>query len=230
MKNLKTVSKLFISLLCGIYLLSACEKEGSSSSAELGGDTNLTKNQVGNTSTGTIKLGGTASSINSQVKVVENNNGLIAVEFSFPISSSFSGTVDGIGNALYGEDFNKYKSSFIDSSGNFKGKFKFKNSSEGVAIVNASGKQAVIMKYDVNVGDKWTYTKKNGKIANYKVTKKSTTDDYDYGSLKIKTVQVERTSSEPGVTKIIYIGNHKFGLIGIEMYLEDGSVVKYTIS
>ncbi|MEA5064063.1 MAG: hypothetical protein VB043_04215, partial [Petrimonas sp.] len=85
MKNLKTVSKLFISLLCGFYLLSACEKEGSSSSAELGGDTNLTKNQVGNTSTGTIKLGGTASSINSQVKVVENNNGLIAVEFSFPI-------------------------------------------------------------------------------------------------------------------------------------------------
>lgn len=229
MKKNNLILRSFQCLICGIFLLFACEKEGESTSIELGGDTNLTANQVGSTSVGTIKLSGTGSNISSQIKVVENNNGFIDVEFSFPVSSSLNNTFISLGNALYREDFDKYKSSLIDSNGNFKGKFKIKNSSEGVALVNSSGKQAVIMKYDVNVGDKWSYTKKNGKVGNYKVVKKSTADDYDYGYLKIKTVQVERTSNEPGITKVLYIGNHKFGLVGIELYLEDGNVIKYSI-
>lgn len=226
MKNLKQISNLLLATLIGFLLVCACEKEGSSTGIELGGNTDLPQNQVGSSTTRTIKLGKTVPNINSKLKVIDNINGVVTAELSFTIPPEYNNTINNIGNTLYKEDFVKNKSSLIDTNGNLKWKFKVKNSSEGVAIVNTLGKQAVIMKYDVSVGDNWTYKKKNGQTANFKVIKKSTTDDYNFGFFNIKVVKVERTSNEPGISKIVYIGNHKFGLVGIEIHLEDGSIIE----
>lgn len=224
MKTFKQLFKVLLSVIFGLLLLSSCEKsEGSSPS--IGGDSNLDQNQVGNTETRTIKLGGSPR-INSTLKVVDNSNGIITADISFPVPSSFTDAFNNIGNGLYGADFSEKKSTSVDSNGNFNLRIKYKNTSEGVALVNSMGKQAVIMKYDTKVGDKWSYKKKSGKTVNYKVVKKSETDDYDFGFFNIKVVQVERTSNEPGVNKVVYTGNHKFGLVNVEFYLDDGSTIE----
>jgi len=228
---MKTIKAFLYSLFILAYLVTlliACKKDSPGSGNELGGDTNLAENAVGSTSTLTMNQSGVSSSPSTQMKVVGNASGIVSVEFSVPLSASQLSAIDNIGNALYGEDYRNNKATLIDQNGKLKGTYKFKNSSEGVAIVNSAGKQCVIMNYGANVGDKWTYTKENGTVATFTVTKKSTTDDYDYAFFKIKIVQVERISNEPGISKIVYIGNHKFGLVGIEMHLGDGSVIKST--
>jgi hypothetical protein len=61
------------------------------------------------------------------------------------------------------------------------------------------------------------------------VTAVSSTDDYFWNWMYIKTVTVEQDSRIPGVARIVYNANHKFGLVGVDIYMEDGSVVKVPI-
>jgi hypothetical protein len=57
-----------------------------------------------------------------------------------------------------------------------------------------------------------------------KVVSKSTTDDYFWAWMMIKTSGVEETGRGiPGVSKIEYQTNHKFGLVAIKAYFEDGT-------
>ena len=57
-----------------------------------------------------------------------------------------------------------------------------------------------------------------------KLPTKSTTDDYFWGWMMIKTIGVEETGRGiPGVSKIEYQTNHKFGLVAIKAYFEDGT-------
>jgi hypothetical protein len=41
----------------------------------------------------------------------------------------------------------------------------------------------------------------------------------------IKTITVEQDSRIPGISKIVYRFNHKFGLVSAEVIAEDGSKV-----
>jgi len=46
----------------------------------------------------------------------------------------------------------------------------------------------------------------------------------------IKTIHVEETGRNiPGVSKVEFIGNHKWGMVGIVVYFEDGSTKKIGI-
>jgi hypothetical protein len=46
----------------------------------------------------------------------------------------------------------------------------------------------------------------------------------------IKTVHVEETGRNiPGVSKIEFVGNHRFGMVGVKLYFEDGSTQNLTI-
>lgn len=226
MKNFKIL--VIHSLLCVgvLFTFSSCEKKEGDNGSVIGGDTNLAINQVGTTLNSGLRVGN--STATGQLKVIDNVNGIITVEFSYPIPSSFVEKFGSLAGSFWGSDYASNASRLIDASNNFKGSFKFKNSSEGVAIIDKQGKQSVIMKYDVKAGDSWSYTKKNGNKVNMEVVHKSSDDDYFYSGMMIKAVKVERKSNETGVTKIVYIGNHRFGLVGVELYLDDGSITKLT--
>ena len=225
MKNFKSILFYLLVVVGVVLLATACEKEDSGGSgAKLGGDTNLPVNQVGSTINGNVRIGSTNTP--AQFKVVGNNNGVVTVEMGFKIPSNMVNNFKSVAEAFWGVDYASNESTLIDANNNFKGTFNLVNSSEGVAIVNSKGDHAIIMKYDVKQGDSWSYKKKNGKSVKMNVAHKSSTDDYNYSGMLIKTVQVERESKEPGVSKIVYIGNHRFGLVGMELYLEDGSVTR----
>ena len=80
-----------------------------------------------------------------------------------------------------------------------------------------------IMDYDAKVGDKYTL-KHDGKTIVREVTKVSKEDEYQWGFMLIKTIHVEETGRNiPGVSKIEFVGNHKWGMVGLIIHFEDGS-------
>jgi hypothetical protein len=83
----------------------------------------------------------------------------------------------------------------------------------------------ILVKYDSEVGD--TYDAGSG--VKRKVTAKSTTDDYPWGIMYIKVIKVEESPSLiPGVKKMVYYANHKWGIVGLEVTFEDNTVTKFT--
>ena len=217
MKKVKLVSGLVLSAF--ILLLSAygCDPEDIKKNPTIGGNTDFAENQVGSTS----KLNVSGDDLEAQLKVIDNQGGVITVEATFTIPAKYKSTIENLGETFYGS-----KTKFIDSQGKFKSSFKVKNSSEGIAFYDPKDRQVVAMKYDTKVGEKWSFDKANGEKIDFKVTHKSDTDDFQYSFFNIKVVKVEQIFHEPGITKIVYIGNHKFGLVGIEFYLEDGTIIR----
>jgi hypothetical protein len=97
-------------------------------------------------------------------------------------------------------------------------------------IKNLTGYTAgVLVKYDATVGD--TYPIGNtGKVRT--VVSKSTTDDYPYGFLLIKTVQVDMPPTSlksTGISKFTFVANHKFGLVGLKVAFDDQSSVTFPV-
>lgn len=87
----------------------------------------------------------------------------------------------------------------------------------------SNGEYFTVVKFDAAVGDKYK-GKINGKSVVREVISKSSTDDYSYGFFDIKVYKIEeRGLGLPGLQKINYFANHKFGLVGIEAVFEDGS-------
>ena len=100
--------------------------------------------------------------------------------------------------------------------------------SEGIMNVYDEG-NLILVKYDAKVGDSWSL-KRGSKTITRTVTKKSETDDYSWGWLLIKTITVEETGRDvPGVSKVIYETNHRFGLVGVTVFFEDGTSKKVGI-
>ncbi|MEI7828498.1 MAG: hypothetical protein WCI31_01945 [Prolixibacteraceae bacterium] len=45
----------------------------------------------------------------------------------------------------------------------------------------------------------------------------------------IKTMTVEQDSRIPGVNKIVYITNHKYALVAVVIYMNDGTSTKISL-
>lgn len=203
-------------MLAGSIMLFACNKNNkdSDNSTTLGGDGNLAANAVGYTYSTSSNIPGVTANL---IKVLSNNNGDVTVQVK--------ATLPNPGNTLT----NLIPANLKDASGNLDMTFKFKNTTEGILdYTNLDGKPFVVVKYDANVGEKYTLTKSNGVTITRTVTSKSTTDDYPYGFFNIKVMKVDQDSRIPGISRIRYIANHKFGLVGVELLMEDGGT--YTIN
>ncbi len=86
-----------------------------------------------------------------------------------------------------------------------------------------------IIDYDAKVGDTYTLNHNGNKLVR-KVTKVSKKDEYEWGFMLIKTIHVEETGRNlPGVSKIEFIGNHRWGMVGLKLYFEDGSAQTFGI-
>ena len=98
----------------------------------------------------------------------------------------------------------------------------YKITTNGIMSVYPEG-NLTLMDYGAKVGDSWSLTH-SGQNLKRTVVSKSTDDDYNYGFMLIKVVKVEETGRNiPGVNKIEFVGNHKFGMVGIKLYFEDGT-------
>jgi hypothetical protein len=104
----------------------------------------------------------------------------------------------------------------------------YRITTEGFQNVYEDG-YLTFMKYDADEGDTYSM-ERNGRELKRVVTKVSKEDEYQWGFFLIKTVHVEETGRGlPGVSKVEYIGNHRFGMVGVKLHYEDGSSQTLTI-
>lgn len=95
---------------------------------------------------------------------------------------------------------------------------------KGIQEVYEDGTLHTVVDYDAKKGDTYTANQYGQKIVR-KVNKVSQEDDFMWGFMMIKTIQIEETGSGiPGVSKIVYYANHRFGIVGFDVHFEDGSV------
>jgi hypothetical protein len=104
----------------------------------------------------------------------------------------------------------------------------FKVTKEGVELKTGPG-AGIWVKYDSNVGDTYPIGS-TGKVRT--VVAKTGVDDYSYGFMLIKVIQVEETPNylkTTGISKITYVANHRFGLVGVKFTLDDGTTASFPI-
>jgi hypothetical protein len=100
---------------------------------------------------------------------------------------------------------------------------KYRVTTEGVQSVYDDGTSFTLVKYDAKVGDKYTL-KRNGQTLVREVVQKSEEDDYYWNGWMLKTITVKETGrAVPGFSNAKLVFNHRFGLVGYELYFEDGS-------
>lgn len=218
------MKRLPLLIAAGLLLTASCAKKdettttpsSTTSSSSIGGDGNLSTNAVGYNYTCNTDISGvTASSV---TVTAHDGNGVVTMRIKGKVPTSGSSLTSLIPSA--------YK----DASGNVDVTGKFKNTTEGILdYTNSDGAPFVVVNYNGNVGDKYTLKKSNGQTITRTIVSKSTTDDYPYGLMYIKVMKVEQDSRISGIKKIVYIANHKFGLVGIEFVMEDGTTKKMSI-
>lgn len=100
---------------------------------------------------------------------------------------------------------------------------KFRVTTKGVQSVYDDGTNFTLVKYDAEIGDKYTL-KRDGQNLVREVTQKSTEDDYYWNGWLLKTITVKETGrAVPGLSETELVFNHKFGLVGYTLTFEDGS-------
>ncbi|MEI6456653.1 MAG: hypothetical protein WCO93_10225 [bacterium] len=204
------MKKLSIFLVMVMILSAGCSKKKQSTTLE--GDTDIPLNIVGNIfSSGSFLFPGNA-------QILQNNGGdlILKTQISLPVGNPLTALIP---------------SSMKDATGNLNTELKFKQTSEGILEYSLNSDQAafVIVRYDAKVGDKYTLRKGDGNTITRTVTYVSTEDDYFWSMMLIKVITVEQDSRIPGVARIVYNANHKFGMVGVLIYMEDGSVVNLPI-
>ena len=211
--------KRIICLLPLLALLSSCDllNDSKISSDSIGGDTNLTMNAVGTKVSTSVQVGST--SYPGSATVTSNVDGVISVDIKATLPKN---------NTLV----SLIPASLKDANGNLSATGKYKNTSEGILdYTNKDGKPFVIVNYSSKVGDKYVLTKNDGTTITRTVTGSTTVDDYPVmgGLMLIKTMTVEQDSRIPGVNKIVYITNHKYALVAIVIYMNDGTSTKISL-
>lgn len=204
------MKKLYYFSLIALFITS-CTKSNDAPPNELGGDTNLPMNEVGNTYYASVYINDEYINLNESVVINNMEDGEVIVRIQADLPDS--------------PVVNLISSEFI-KNGRIDGEFRFKNTSEGVLdYFNKENKPFIIAKYDAKVGDKYVLDLAGGRKVTRTVTKKSSSDDFEWGWYYLKTITVEQESDIPGISKIIYNVNHKFGWVSVEVVMEDGSCI-----
>ncbi|MFN8431468.1 MAG: hypothetical protein U0V04_15930 [Spirosomataceae bacterium] len=194
-----------------LTILGSCTKEEiKESNPDIGGTTNLGINTVGNQFYGSLKMGDTYFTTNESIKIASNDDGVLSITAK---------TNAPVNHPLYKLIPDKYK-----TATGLSGTFKIKSTSEGIQdFFNKDEKAFTLVKFDAKVGDKYIIKKSDGTFITREVIQRSEKDDYPYGFYDIKVITVEQDSRIPGVSKILYRVNHKFGIVNVEFKMEDGS-------
>lgn len=203
-------------LLSLVLLLSSCEKlfPEKEDDSTLNGSTDIPLNKTGNTFSSYVSVNGTYADITAAATITKSEDGVATVRVKANLKDAPD--LEFINNLI--------PSKYIDSQGNVDVEGKVKATDEGfLDYTNADGKPFVMVRYDCAVGDTYKLAKSDGTTITRKVTAKSTDDDFSYGFMMIKTIMVEQDSRIPGIQKIVYRFNHKFGIVYAEAVAQDGS-------
>lgn len=199
-----------------IFVFTFCSNDPEEDPNELGGDTDISMGTVGNEFSASVKIGSNYVDLKEDLKISKSEDGIVTIDAKADLSNvpELSELNDLI------------PSSMKDETGKIKTSIKYKITSEGIQDYYNDGKKPfTIAKYDCNVGDEYKFTTSDGKKVTRKVVAKSSTDDFSYGFYNIKAISVEQNSNIPGVDKIEYKLNHKFGLVYMAFVLEDGTKI-----
>ena len=194
----KILSFSLLSLL--LIALISCDE----STAELGGDQSEF-GEIGVTATSpnlpSILRGGTAA-------ITDLENGVSVLSLSVDFSDTEIETI-------------QQRLPNFDGRSDFDAKYRI--TTEGVQSVYDDGTSYTLVKYDAEVGDKYTL-KRDGQNLVREVTQKSSEDDYYWNGWLLKTITVKETGrAVPGLSETELVFNHKFGLVGYTLKFEDGS-------
>lgn len=192
----------------------SCSEDDSTGPNELGGSTDLELTKVGNDYGAYISVNGEDLNLEDSVWISQSDNGIVTIRVKVDISE-----VPENFRALIPE---QYKG----GDGNIDAELKFKVTSEGIQDFyhseNDLSKPFTIIKYDAGVGDKYEFTRADGRNVTRTVTRKSTDDDYEMGFIYIKTFTTEEVSTGDDVEKVEYMTNHKFGLVNVKICFKAG--------
>jgi len=196
-------SKLFLFLLSGAMMFSACKKD---SGTVLGGD----QSPMG-------EVGETVSSTSATVQGVSGITATV-VELEDGVSS-FTGTAT-ISNSTIKTILANHPITTINGNSVTVSGIEMKITTEGIESVTGLA-PGIIVKYDAQVGDRYD--------SNREVRSRSEDNDYPYGFMDIKVIDVEENTNKFGVKKTKYWANHRFGLVGIEFTFDDNSTAKFPV-
>jgi hypothetical protein len=217
--------------------------------APVGGNTSTDYTKVGDKTEVYTDLGQinpVFNNLRDSVVVTKNDNGNVTWFAQFIVDTSMTRALDTIlGTESLPTDMKKqildtYLHRFgatLDSTDKdnikltvtIKGRVTSDGIQEYMTSANES-KPFTVIRFNAKVGDKYEMTQAaDGAKVTRTVTYHSTTDDYPIGFWDIKVFKTEQTSADPLIKKMTYITNHKFGLVGIELEMLDGSVRKVTL-
>jgi len=202
--------------LVGAVVVTGC---GNTQGAnELGGDPNVPLGTtVGSTITpiGSITVGSSSVSVPATATLTSSSGGVV----TFHVAADLSSAPQALKSY-----YDMLPSSVKTGSYGVATDVKLHITSEGIQdYFNKDQAAHTIVKYDAQVGDKYELTKSDGNTITRTVTARSSTDDYSYGFLLIKTITVEQDSRIPGIKKFRIRANHRFGIVSFEIVADDDS-------
>lgn len=212
---MKKLSNLLLSVIM-VLLFISCEKASKKEdSNELNGDQSPMGKVGAIVSTSSAPIGGIS---NFSAKVTDLKDGV----------SIYNGSVT-VTNVFLKDLIANFPGVTIDGNKVILTDLQLQNTTEGIKCITGPG-AGILVKYDSEVGDTYSIGS-TGKVRT--VVKKTGLDDYSYSSLLIKVIQVEETPSyykhTSGITKITYIANHKFGLVGVKVSYDDGTSTTFPV-
>ena len=192
------------------FMSNGCKKSSDSDTTNDGNPTPM--GNVGNTFTGGITG---ASNLNGIITV--NKNGISTIHCTGTITDPGIKTVMGLINSGSLLNLNT-------TTGEFSVDMKARFTDTGIVdFLSSDGTGSALIGYGAVVGTKYTCKNAEGHTFTREVTAVSTADDYYWGGIMIKTTTVKELSPARGIEKIEYRTNHKFGLVGITIYLDDAT-------
>ncbi len=202
---------LFTFIAVSMMFLASCEKYNYIN-PEIGGDQSPI-GEVGNT----FSVSQVDGLSGVSAKITELNDGISKIQYLCQID-----------NPKYLE-MAKYIPGTTINGKNIEAGGEVKITTKGMMNVYPEGK-LLLVDYDGKVGDKYSL-KRGANTIERELVRKSTDDDYFWGWMMIKTVDVEETGRGiPGVSKVQYFTNHKFGLVGVRVHFEDGTFKNVSLS
>jgi len=200
-----------------LFILSCSDIEnllgGDEDPNELNGKTDIALAEEGNTFGVSPKIGNNYVDINEDIKISKNENGIVTLDIKCDVP-----------NIPELEPYISKIPKEMISNGRINAQVKFKVTSDGIQdYFNLDGKPHTIVKYNASVGDKYKLSKSDGKTITREVVARSDKDDFPYGFFDIKTITIEQDSRIEGIKKFVYRANHKFGIVFVEVHMEDGT-------
>jgi hypothetical protein len=219
-------------ILMLVSAIIACKKKSEPGPNDLGGSWDLELTQVGRESDVYFYLNGSYS-VQGTITVLSNDKGVV----TYRLRGDLSGSPD---SAFIAQLF---PSHFFVQPGILEREVKFKITSEGIQDYfwdQDFNDPWTIVKYADGVGTTYPFKTSKNVTLNRVITEKTGEDDWPFGFYYIKTSKVEQELippedeiTEPGYSlkldKITYRANHKFGLVYMEIKLDNGPTISLDI-